>query len=234
MPISWYDWSGRLIRQSVTDANGFYEVMLPSTNRINYPSPAGVSPGSYTLVANDPSMADPTLVADPGVADLNPRPVVPNPDFDPQYRSITDPVRDVGGPHDDHRPRGLDHRRRRERPGSAALASREVPARRQRDPAAVRRQPRLRDPAVERRNMDARPTARSRSPAPASVPARPSPSSTRTRSSTASETPSRRPRRPTGCGRRTRSRSPSPRPPCRARTRSTSPTTRAGSARSTC
>ena len=96
MPISWYDWSGRLIRQSVTDPNGFYEVMLPSTNRINYPSPAGVSPGSYTLVANDPSMADPT-VPDPGVADLNPRPVVPNPDFNPQYRSISTPFETWAG-----------------------------------------------------------------------------------------------------------------------------------------
>ena len=96
MPISWYDWSGRLIRQSVTDANGFYEVMVPSTNRINYPSPAGVSPGSYTLVANDPSMADPTQ-PDPGVADLNPRPVVPNPDFDPQYRSISTPFETWAG-----------------------------------------------------------------------------------------------------------------------------------------
>ena len=90
MPISWYDWSGRLVRQSVTDPNGFYEAMLPSTNRINYPSPAGVSPGSYTLVANDPSMTDPT-VPDPGAANLNPRPAVPNPDFDPQYRTISTP-----------------------------------------------------------------------------------------------------------------------------------------------
>jgi SdrD B-like domain len=96
MPISWYDFSGRLVRQSVTDPNGKYEVMLPSTNRINYPSPAGVAAGSYTLVANDPSMADPAT-PDPGAADLDPRPVVPNPDFNPQYRTITTPFETQAG-----------------------------------------------------------------------------------------------------------------------------------------
>ncbi len=34
---------------------------------------------------------------DPGIADLNPRPVVPNPDFDPQYRSITTPFETWAG-----------------------------------------------------------------------------------------------------------------------------------------
>ncbi len=103
MPLSFYDWSGRLQAETVTDANGYYSVMLPTTNRINAPTPSGVSPQVYTLVANDPSTADPkhadyndggTWTADGKAVNdplYNPRPTKPNQHYNAQYRTIAAP-----------------------------------------------------------------------------------------------------------------------------------------------
>ena len=104
MPISWYDWSGRLIRQSVTDPNGFYEVMLPSTNRINYPSPAGVCARLVHAGRQRPVDGRPDR-ARPGSGRPEPAPRRPEPGLRPAVPVDLDPVRDVGRPHDDHRPR---------------------------------------------------------------------------------------------------------------------------------
>ncbi len=85
LPVSWYDFAGRLVRQTVTDPNGFYEVMLPSTNRISNPSPSGVSAQAYTIAANDPGSVNAAV----GPTIANPRPTKPNPDFNRAYRTIT-------------------------------------------------------------------------------------------------------------------------------------------------
>ena len=77
LPISWYDWSHRFVRQTVSDPDGFYEVMLPSTNRINAPTPSGVSPQVYELVANDQASFD-----------VATNKVRPNPDYNPGFRTI--------------------------------------------------------------------------------------------------------------------------------------------------
>lgn len=53
-PTGVYNWAGRLITQVNADANGIWEVLVPSTTTMNCPSPAGVCPGMYRFVGNDP------------------------------------------------------------------------------------------------------------------------------------------------------------------------------------
>ncbi len=54
-----------------SDYNGFYDVLLPSTDHISCPTPAGVCAGMYRFVGNDPGI--------PGRL---------NPNFNPRYRTI--------------------------------------------------------------------------------------------------------------------------------------------------
>ncbi|HEX2911231.1 MAG TPA: IPT/TIG domain-containing protein [Chloroflexia bacterium] len=71
-PIGIYDWSDRLITTVKSDPNGLFEVLMPSTSSYNCPLPAGVCPSVYRLVGNDPG-----------------QPYHLNPDYDPQYRTIS-------------------------------------------------------------------------------------------------------------------------------------------------
>lgn len=57
LPIGIYDYAGRLMTTVYTDENGFYEVLLPSTQSTVCPIPSGVCPGMYVLVINDPGSA---------------------------------------------------------------------------------------------------------------------------------------------------------------------------------
>ena len=72
VPIGIYDFANRLVTTIHTDANGVYEVILPSTSSYNCPLPAGPCPGVYRLVANDPGQ--------PGHL---------NADHNPQYRTLS-------------------------------------------------------------------------------------------------------------------------------------------------
>ena len=54
VPVGIRDYSGRLITTLKTDENGFYEVLLPSTQTANCPIPQGICPGLYVVVVNDP------------------------------------------------------------------------------------------------------------------------------------------------------------------------------------
>lgn len=71
-PVGIRDFTGRLIATVHSDENGIFEVLLPSTHTANCPTPAGVCPAMYRVVANDPG--DPTN---------------PNPDYNPNYQSLT-------------------------------------------------------------------------------------------------------------------------------------------------
>jgi hypothetical protein len=70
-PIGIYDWSGRLVHTAHSDANGYFETLLPSVSTYNCPLPAGPCPNMYRFVGNDPGQ--------PGHL---------NPDYNPQYRTI--------------------------------------------------------------------------------------------------------------------------------------------------
>ena len=69
-PVGIYDFSNRLITTVETDYNGIYDVLLPSTNRINCPTPSGVCANLYRFVGNDPGV--------PGPAQPELQPAVPD------------------------------------------------------------------------------------------------------------------------------------------------------------
>ena len=71
VPVGIYDWTDRLIKTVETDYNGLADVLLPSTNRINCPTPSGVCANLYRYVGNDPGV--------PGRLNLN---------YNPTYRTI--------------------------------------------------------------------------------------------------------------------------------------------------
>jgi IPT/TIG domain-containing protein len=53
-PIGIRDFTGKLVTTVYSDANGTWEVLLPSTGTYNCPLPAGPCPGMYYVVGNDP------------------------------------------------------------------------------------------------------------------------------------------------------------------------------------
>ena len=55
-PVGIYDYTNRLVATSESDFNGLFDVLLPSTNRINCPTPSGVCPNLYRFVGNDPGV----------------------------------------------------------------------------------------------------------------------------------------------------------------------------------
>ncbi|MEW6172529.1 MAG: IPT/TIG domain-containing protein [Bacillota bacterium] len=68
-PVGIRDYTGRLITTVQSDADGFFEVLLPSCT-INVPTPFGVAPGMYRIVGNDPGDPD-----------------CPNENYNPDYRT---------------------------------------------------------------------------------------------------------------------------------------------------
>lgn len=70
-PVGIYDYTNRLIYTAESDYNGLFDVLLPSTNRINCPTPSGVCANLYRFVGNDPGI--------PGRWNTN---------YSPQYRTI--------------------------------------------------------------------------------------------------------------------------------------------------
>jgi len=70
-PVGIYDFTNRLIYTVESDYNGIFDVLMPSTNRINCPTPSGVCAGMYRFVGNDPGV--------PGRWNAN---------YNPQFRTI--------------------------------------------------------------------------------------------------------------------------------------------------
>ncbi len=70
-PVGIYDYTNRLIDTVESDYSGLFDVLLPSTNRINCPTPSGVCANLYRFVGNDPGT--------PGQLNLN---------YKPNYRTI--------------------------------------------------------------------------------------------------------------------------------------------------
>ncbi|MBN1810413.1 MAG: IPT/TIG domain-containing protein, partial [Anaerolineae bacterium] len=71
MPIGIYDFSNRLIVTVISDPNGVYEVLMPSSSTYNAPTPSGIAANVYYQMGNDPG-----------------QPGNPNPTYNPQYRTI--------------------------------------------------------------------------------------------------------------------------------------------------
>jgi uncharacterized repeat protein (TIGR01451 family) len=56
-PIGIYDFSNRMVASMMSDPNGVFEILLPSTYSINCPTPSGVCPNVYYMLGNDPNLA---------------------------------------------------------------------------------------------------------------------------------------------------------------------------------
>ena len=70
-PVGIYDFNNRLVHTVESDFNGYYDVLMPSTDHINCPTPAGVCGGMYRFVGNDPGI--------PGALNAN---------YNPRFRTI--------------------------------------------------------------------------------------------------------------------------------------------------
>lgn len=79
-PVGIYDWTNRLVTTVETDYNGLADVLLPSSNRINCPTPSGVCANLYRFVGNDPGV--------PGRLNLN---------YNPQFRTIAAEFESIPG-----------------------------------------------------------------------------------------------------------------------------------------
>jgi len=79
-PTGFRDWTGQLMDTAISDPNGFYESVLPSSDRASVPSPTGYSPNMYLLTGNDPGS--------PGHL---------NPQYDPRYGTISTPFQSWPG-----------------------------------------------------------------------------------------------------------------------------------------
>ena len=70
-PVGIYDFANDLKYTAHSDYNGFYDVLMPSTDHINCPTPSGVCQNMYRFVGNDPGV--------PGAL---------NADYNPRFRTI--------------------------------------------------------------------------------------------------------------------------------------------------
>jgi hypothetical protein len=55
IPVGIYDWTGRLIGETISDQWGRYNALVPSTYTMNLPMPSGASPNMLTTCMNDPN-----------------------------------------------------------------------------------------------------------------------------------------------------------------------------------
>ncbi|BAS26726.1 IPT/TIG domain-containing protein [Limnochorda pilosa] len=70
-PVGIRDFTGKLLTTVHSDANGIFEVLLPSTYTRNVPTPSGVAPAMVQVIGNDPGDPDD-----------------PNPNYNPNYQSL--------------------------------------------------------------------------------------------------------------------------------------------------
>ena len=87
-PVGIYDYTNRLVHTTESDHSGLFDVLMPSTNRINCPTPSGVCANVYRFVGNDPGA--------PGNLNTN---------YKPGYRTIAAEFEAVPGQPDPGRPR---------------------------------------------------------------------------------------------------------------------------------
>jgi len=79
-PVGIYDYKNRLVHTVESDFNGLFDVLMPSTNRINCPTPSGICANVYRFVGNDPGT--------PGNL---------NPNYKPSYRTIAAEFESIPG-----------------------------------------------------------------------------------------------------------------------------------------
>ncbi len=79
-PVGIYDHNNRLVYTTESDHSGLFDMLMPSTNRINCPTPSGICANVYRFVGNDPGI--------PGRLNTN---------YKPDYRTIAAEFEAVAG-----------------------------------------------------------------------------------------------------------------------------------------
>ncbi len=79
-PVGIYDFTNRLVETVESDYNGYYDVLMPSTDHISCPTPSGVCANMYRFVGNDPGV--------PGHLNAN---------YNPRFRTIATEFEAVPG-----------------------------------------------------------------------------------------------------------------------------------------
>jgi IPT/TIG domain-containing protein len=69
-PVGILDFAGNEVTRTISDANGYWEVLLPSTGTYNCPLPAGPCPAVYQVVGNYPGTPDNPTEPNPNYAPL--------------------------------------------------------------------------------------------------------------------------------------------------------------------
>jgi hypothetical protein len=84
VPVTFSDWTGKLIAKVYADEFGKYEALLPSTYTVNIGSPTGLSPNMLSACMNDPSPdANPLYPGDPTAS-----PFISDPFYNPQFSTF--------------------------------------------------------------------------------------------------------------------------------------------------
>ncbi|MCP5091240.1 MAG: hypothetical protein GY949_09985, partial [Gammaproteobacteria bacterium] len=84
IPVSIRDHVGNEVYRTTTDKFGQYNVVVPSSFRINTPMASGVSANMAELCLNAPFMENPYFDPDAGASETNPR-LIPDPFFNKQF-----------------------------------------------------------------------------------------------------------------------------------------------------
>ena len=84
VPVTFSDWTGKVIAKVHADEFGKYEALLPSTYTVNIGSPTGLSPNMLSACMNDPSpIANPLFPGDPAAS-----PFINDPFYNPQFSTF--------------------------------------------------------------------------------------------------------------------------------------------------
>ncbi|HHJ34917.1 MAG TPA: hypothetical protein ENJ87_04040, partial [Gammaproteobacteria bacterium] len=84
-PVTFSDWTGKLITKVYTDEFGKYEALVPSSPTVNIGSPTGLAPNMLSACMNDPSPV-PNPNYDP--ADVSSAPFINDPYYNPQFSTF--------------------------------------------------------------------------------------------------------------------------------------------------
>ena len=85
VPITFRDWTGKVVKKTYSDEFGKFEAILPSTYSVNVPSPTGMSPNMLQACMNDPSP-----VENPNYDPLDPASslYINDPYYNPQFSTF--------------------------------------------------------------------------------------------------------------------------------------------------
>jgi hypothetical protein len=86
IPVSFKDWTGKVVNRVYTDEFGKYNALLPSTFTANLPIPSGMMANVLSACVNDAAaQPNPAYQPDPAQANFNPVALINDPYHNPQF-----------------------------------------------------------------------------------------------------------------------------------------------------